>query len=63
MITTRIYQKVCDSCKGAGVIPEPLPTSTSITRMCPACNEGVVLVTETIETNDSKITDEKLKEK
>ena len=63
MITTRTYPKVCDSCKSAGIISEPLPT-TSITRMCPACNgSGVITITETIETEDSKITDEKLKEK
>jgi hypothetical protein len=50
MKTTRQYNKVCNSCRGSGYIPEPLPTSTSITRMCPACHGGgLVLVTEIFE--------------
>jgi DnaJ-class molecular chaperone len=53
MRTTRTYPKVCDSCKGAGIIFEPMPTTTSITRMCPACNgSGVITITETIESKD-----------
>ena len=61
MITTRTYPKVCDSCKGAGIIPEPI-TGISTTRMCPACNgSGVIIVTETIESKDESLREELIK--
>ncbi|KKP51567.1 MAG: hypothetical protein UR43_C0019G0010 [candidate division TM6 bacterium GW2011_GWF2_33_332] len=53
MKTIRTYPKVCDSCKSTGVISEPFPSTTSITKMCPACSgSGVVIVTEVIETDE-----------
>jgi len=61
MITTRTYPKVCDSCKSAGIIPEPI-TGISTTRMCPACNgSGVIIVTETIESKDESLREELIK--
>jgi DnaJ-class molecular chaperone len=50
MKVTRQYNMVCISCKGSGVIQEPFPTTTAITRMCPACSgSGIVIVNEIIE--------------
>jgi len=52
MITTRTYPKVCESCKSAGVIPEPI-MGTSTTKMCPACmGSGVITVIESFESKD-----------
>jgi DnaJ-class molecular chaperone len=50
---TRQYLKVCESCRGEGIIPAYFATTTSTTKQCPACQgSGVVMVTETVDKSE-----------
>jgi hypothetical protein len=52
--TIKEYNQLCSSCRGAGVIPEPMQLTTSVTRVCPVCSGSGVMAVKETTTDDDK---------
>ena len=63
MKNKKLFKVACAG-KGAGCIPEPFPTTTNVTRICPACSgSGVIIITEVIETDELSSLEKEVPEK